>query len=382
MYGTRVAGVVGGAPSIVLLSVWLAFPGFTTTNNSSSRIIYALCDSDIDHGCDNSPVLAAPPHVTVKQGELAGFVGQGITVFRGIPFAGDTGGANRWRSPTTAPHWDGARVGSGSRYDGSRLAGRGVALMSSPMSKGLFQRAIAQSGMALQLGRACHVRKSLPGSSSLERSGERMAKALLPDDKTVTAADLRGLSWQSIIKYQKTLRPGAWMPVIDGKVLVDAVGHRFVQGRQLPILLMIGTVSWEKSQFAHVKLPPISVMARGVPPEQVHAHYPGVKGPALVRQWLVDAQFNAPVRWVANANVKAGQTVWVCQFNHLSLAAIKAGQPGAAHADDVPYLFDVLDKPDRNLDCAAEKRMTALMGRRISYQLDRLTRMAQPRAGR
>ena len=51
----------------------------------------------------------AGSYVEIAQGALNGTVEDDIAIFRGIPYAADTGGANRWRPPQTAPSWDGVR---------------------------------------------------------------------------------------------------------------------------------------------------------------------------------------------------------------------------------------------------------------------------------
>lgn len=235
-----------------------------------------------------------------------------------------------------------------------------LALMASDMSKGLFDKAIAMSGAPGQMARPRYLSRDVGRTPSLEDGGVSMAGALLPDDEAVTPADLRGLSWQQIMAYQKTLRAGALIPVIDGKIIPAPVGKVFARGQQLPIPLMIGTVSWEQSLFQNYKLP-VGLVFRAAPRKEVMARYPGLEGQALVRQWLADTGFNAPARWLANANARAGQPTWVYQFDHLLPAAIKARQPGAAHSDDKLYLFNELDEPDLSFECPAEQRMKQLM---------------------
>lgn len=57
-----------------------------------------------------TPTLAPETTVTVAQGEIAGFIAQnGSYTWRGVPFAADTSGQNRWRAPRPAPAWDGTR---------------------------------------------------------------------------------------------------------------------------------------------------------------------------------------------------------------------------------------------------------------------------------
>lgn len=438
-----------------------------------------------------APVFAATPKVTLDQGALAGAEADGISIFRGIPFAGDTGGEHRWRPPTAAPHWQGtrdatrfgpicpqpaaehgtaiewishfevsedclnlsvytpalkpgkklpvmvwvhgggARFGTGSIYDGSRLAHRDVvvvtlnyrlgllgrfahpalsaeqpdalqgdyglmdvlaglkwvqhniasfggdpanvtlfgqssgsvavtALMASPLSKGLFQKAIAESGVPAQMDFPQYLAKDLPHVPSLESKGVAMAKKLLPEDKAVTPTELRGLSWQDLLKYQDTLPPGALVPVIDGRILPAPAGRLYAEGKQQPIPLLIGTVDWEQSLYAAFKLPP-ALIYRTAPKAVVDEYYPDLKGEELVQQWLADVGFNAPVRWIADGNAQQGHPTWVYQFTHRSAAEVKAGQPGAAHADEVPYLFKVEGRSNPDFAAPTERKMQDLM---------------------
>jgi len=53
--------------------------------------------------------LAAKPTVKVEQGRLEGTVEEGLTVYRGVPFAAPPVGNLRWRAPQPAPAWDGVR---------------------------------------------------------------------------------------------------------------------------------------------------------------------------------------------------------------------------------------------------------------------------------
>jgi len=52
---------------------------------------------------------AANSTVKVEQGQLKGTVEQGLTVYRGIPFAAPPVGDLRWRAPQPAASWTGVR---------------------------------------------------------------------------------------------------------------------------------------------------------------------------------------------------------------------------------------------------------------------------------
>ncbi|MFF4303046.1 carboxylesterase/lipase family protein [Streptomyces sp. NPDC001601] len=55
---------------------------------------------------------AAATAVSTESGQVTGVQGglRGVTVYKGIPYAGTTAGANRWRPPQPAPTWDGVRT--------------------------------------------------------------------------------------------------------------------------------------------------------------------------------------------------------------------------------------------------------------------------------
>lgn len=438
----------------------------------------------------SSVTASSAPHVRIPQGRLQGTLEQGISVFRGIPFAGDTGGENRWRPPSSAPSWQGvrdaskagpicpqssasrngvvapwlaefemsedclnlsvyspslarsakapvmvwlhggfARIGTGSRHDGKDLAHKGVvavtinyrldrlglfahpaltaeqpdaplgnyalmdmlaalnwvksniarfggdpenvtifgqssggvavtALMASPMSKGLFQRAIAQSGVMADLDHERRLAEDLPGAPSLQKDGIKAAAAMLPDHAAIHPQELRALPWQSIIAYSDTQPAGALVPVTDGKVIPANVMRTFAAGQQQPVPLMIGTTSWEQSLFVKYTLPLALILGK-TSPEEARTIYPGLDDKELVNQWLADTGFHAPARFLASASAAHGQPTWVYRFDHIPPAHPE--QPGAAHSDDVPYLFTPLALPGWPRDNPVEQAMAATM---------------------
>ena len=59
---------------------------------------------------DNSDVdWAKSPTAKVEQGELKGTIEDGLTVYRGVPFAAPPVGDLRWRAPQPAAKWQGIR---------------------------------------------------------------------------------------------------------------------------------------------------------------------------------------------------------------------------------------------------------------------------------
>ena len=52
---------------------------------------------------------ASVPTAKVEQGELKGTIEDGLSVYRGVPFAAPPVGDLRWRAPQAAAHWEGLR---------------------------------------------------------------------------------------------------------------------------------------------------------------------------------------------------------------------------------------------------------------------------------
>ena len=66
--------------------------------------------------CSGITVFAAETDnidiVTIEGGQVQGVESdtEGVKVFKGIPFAADTSGENRWKAPQAAETWDGIKV--------------------------------------------------------------------------------------------------------------------------------------------------------------------------------------------------------------------------------------------------------------------------------
>lgn len=96
-----------------------------------------------------------------------------------------------------------------------------VALTISPLAKGLFQRAIAESGVA----------GPLPPEALAEKSGTALGESL----KTPHIGDLRKLSADALLKQK-------WqpMPALDGAVFNEQPQQSFAAGHQNKVPLLLG----------------------------------------------------------------------------------------------------------------------------------------------
>ena len=116
-----------------------------------------------------------------------------------------------------------------------------LSVMSSPLSAGLFHKAIVQSGSGLVA----------PGRSTTldnaEKHGERIAAKLgLQDDDALAA--LRTTSWEDLIVAASDREVGFRTNVtIDGWVLPESVDVTFAQGKQHGVPLIVGSNAGERS---------------------------------------------------------------------------------------------------------------------------------------
>lgn len=73
-------------------------------------LLFVAACSGTETELEQPPTPDIATTTVVAQGELIGFVAaNGSHVWRGVPFAADTSGQNRWRAPRPAPGWNGVR---------------------------------------------------------------------------------------------------------------------------------------------------------------------------------------------------------------------------------------------------------------------------------
>merc|ERR1712057_30698 len=72
----------------------------------SATVLVALLGSSLARA---NPDASATPVVSATAGKVQGELVDGIYTFKGIPYAADTGGANRWAAPKDPEPWSAIR---------------------------------------------------------------------------------------------------------------------------------------------------------------------------------------------------------------------------------------------------------------------------------
>ena len=225
-----------------------------------------------------------------------------------------------------------------------------IALMASPLARGLFHRAIAQSAPVTSIygrQRAAAVAERLLAIVGIEPGEAHRLRGLDAFDLVDAGAELVHEVSGSV--------PGtlAMAPVQGDDVLPEYPLEVFREGRAATIPLIIGTNHDESSFFKLMRSPLLPITGEAV--EQMFAGiavdrpefegaaeritgaypaYPRRRAPAEVSR---DAGFRMPSIWLAEAHSRFAPT-WMYRFDHAT-PLLRVSGIGATHAAELAYVF-------------------------------------------
>jgi para-nitrobenzyl esterase len=228
-----------------------------------------------------------------------------------------------------------------------------ITLMAMPRARSLFRQAITQSGAAAQTltaetaaGVASRLAESLGVALTREAFGE------VPDERLARAASAL------VEEVQSASDPVKWgslpfAPLIDGDTLPGHPLDALRRGTGSGVRLLAG---WNRDD-TRIGLVPTGMIDRidesalsavtgalGAPGgtvERYRAARPGASSGDLLAAVTTDCFIRVPVTRVAEARIEAGEAdTWMYRFDHESPSF--AGRLGAAHAVEIPYVFDLL----------------------------------------
>ena len=211
-------------------------------------------------------------------------------------------------------------------------------LMVAPAARGLFHRALVQSGMGRQ--RSAGLALDRPGRPSAQSLGRAWAQgAGLAAD--VTAEALRALPAERLL----TPMPAFYSDnlIVDGVVLTEEVAEAFAARREAPVPLIIGTNS---AEFRGIRPSEAGAWGRsldaltGAEHDALRAAYGGAEG--YDQHVVSDLVFNEPARHLARLHAANGYPTYLYRFDVVPGSDPEPGG-GAVHASERPYVFDTLD---------------------------------------
>ncbi len=195
-------------------------------------------------------------------------------------------------------------------------------LVASPLTKGLFQRAIGESGANFN---------KMTALADLEKSGVRLGASI---------ADLRAKSAEEILKT-----PGAFSVNVDGWLLPTDVMTIFEKGQQNNVPILIGSNANEGTAFMPPKITVAAFQATakqrfGANAGELLKLYPASDDAEAWKasaDFMRDQTFGVQMRTWARMQSKTGKShAYLYYFSHVPPGA---GHYGAYHASEIAYVF-------------------------------------------
>ncbi len=204
-------------------------------------------------------------------------------------------------------------------------------LMVSPLARGLFHKAISQSGAGRE-----------PGTpfAKAEQQGEAFVESL--NIAASSAAALRAIDAKTIMEAGDPDVGSGWGPILDGKLLTQDVVAAFESGAQARVPYLAGSNALEfripakAFDGAFKRLTPLSEEARAA----LAAVYPSEA--AFKDHAVSDLIFTEPARHLAALHARCGEPSFLYRFSVLS-ASIMDRVKATPHAAERQYVFRTLN---------------------------------------
>lgn len=217
-----------------------------------------------------------------------------------------------------------------------------MALMASPLSRGLFHKAVIQSGFLTEIPLA-----------QAEQLGVETGKALSGESADVLKR-LRSLPAGDLIRYgDKPAVLSSYSPTIDNHVLHGGVLESFQSGRALKIPAIIGTTADEMVSLAPFVADSASVISTRQYEERVKSVFGEGAGARILERYpvagsgrsprrvfetlLTDGFVLCPARRIARAFQSNGTPVYKYVFSHANDFMMGLG---AFHGIELGYVFN------------------------------------------
>lgn len=251
---------------------------------------------------------------------------------------------------------------------GESAGGQSVlALMASPLAKGLFHKGIAQSTY---------------GSPEISRAnavemGSKIASAVGLRGATSTSADLRSVPAQKFGQLKSVGLSTSPVAISGDSVLPKPILSAFENGEEARVPLIIGSNSNEASVATAFGMDPAALIQRlGVLRGAIEVLYPGVTDDkTLGLQLIRDTVFTAPGRRFAALHSRYAPT-WRYYFSYVPTGLRSQWADGVPHGGEIPFVMNTVE-----LDQAIAGKLTngdRAMAKRISSYWFEFARSSTP----
>lgn len=198
-------------------------------------------------------------------------------------------------------------------------------LLSNSAAKGLFARAIVESGGGWSVPTTL-AQKEEEGVAFADRQGLPGANA--------TLEQLRALPVEKTFDMPANLGFG---PFVDGRLFERTPMQAFSAGRQIAVPMMIGSNSYEASLMKLFALDPQRITARLSPDARAIYSADAASDSTLADAVFTDSVMGAPAHWIAT-RASSSAPAYLYHFSYVT--SLRRGvSAGAAHGSEIPYVF-------------------------------------------
>ncbi|MGD0864088.1 MAG: carboxylesterase/lipase family protein [Rhizomicrobium sp.] len=204
----------------------------------------------------------------------------------------------------------------------------------SPLARGLFAKAISESGLGLwTIPTSAQAQQKTIAFAALENATDASSDAL---------AKLRGLSVDEILADQAKMQPTLPAPFVDGTVLPDQPAALFSQGKMAHVPYLAGSNSDEATLMKPIHmtnddmLKPFGDALPGV--RKVYEADGKLSDDQFARQVFDDALFASGAQGLATFETKLGEPGYVYYFDYL-FDGLRLFSSGVGHGGEVPFVF-------------------------------------------
>ncbi len=223
--------------------------------------------------------------------------------------------------------------------------------LNTPLTTGLFQRAIIESGGGRDLSPTGnpYLQKASDGKPSAESIGVAFAKSKGIEGEGADAlAKLRSLQAEAVVDglnlatmFQQVATYSG--PIIDGKIFTEPLSSSYLAGKQHRVPVIVGANSMEIG-FSMAKTEEELFAPFGANAKEAQEIYdPEHSGNLKMLGLMVsgDAFMVEPARFVAQTLSSDGQPVWEYRFSYVA-DSMRKQFPGAFHSSEIPFVFDTV----------------------------------------
>jgi para-nitrobenzyl esterase len=235
------------------------------------------------------------------------------------------------------------------------------ALMTSPLARGLFQRAMVESGGGGFMRNCTGLSTGMNGRASAEQMGVNFAKNNgIDGDDDAALEKMRALPAEAILDgltaaNLETAASTYAGPMIDGKLVVGQPPILYQEGKYQHVPMVVGANNGDASVSRATSEEELFA-SFGADAEAAKKAYDAATSksfPVLRNSVGADALFVGPERFAAQTLSSHGDKVWEYRFSYVPIPARKFVQ-GAPHGGETPFVFDSATWYTANMKLAPE----------------------------